>query len=251
MIRIKTQQTFEIIPAIDLRAGRCVRLVEGRFEAETVYSEDPVAIALRWENEGAGMLHVVDLDGAREGTPQNLETISAIARAVQIPVQTGGGIRREQTVDELLGLGIQRVVVGSRACSEPSFAERLTERWGDQIVVGIDAKDGHVAVHGWQDVTQVLATQLAWQMQERGIHRILFTDIRRDGTLKGPNLPALREMTKATEMRVIASGGVATVSDIMEIAGINGVESVIVGKALYTGGVQLPKAMSELRQKHS
>lgn len=237
---------FELIPAVDVRAGRCVRLLQGRYEDETVYSDDPVAMAQRWQREGATRLHVVDLDGARSGAPQNLEVIAAIVNALDIPVQVGGGVRSEATIESLLALGAARVIIGSRACHEPEFAHRVAARWGDRIIVGIDAKDGRVAVHGWQDVTEVTAAVMARQMQDLGVARIIFTDISRDGTLAGPNLESLREVVGSVTIPVIASGGVSTSDDIVKLSTERGVEGVIVGKALYAGSIKLSAALSSL-----
>ncbi len=233
---------FELIPAIDVRNGRCVRLVQGRYEDETIYSDDPVATADRWAQNGATRLHVVDLDGAKVGSPQNLAVIAAIIQTVSLPVQVGGGIREEADIERLLELGAARVIVGSRACEEPAFAGRIAARWKEQIIVGIDALDGRVAVHGWLDVTDVSAAGMAWQMGDVGVRRLIFTDIQRDGTLSGPNLASLRELAEAVTVPVIASGGVACTADVIALAQESYLEGVIIGKALYTGAVNLIEA---------
>lgn len=234
-----------IIPAIDLRAGKCVRLVEGRPELETVYADDPVAVARAWERQGARWLHLVDLDGAFSGTPKNLDVIERIISAVSLPVQVGGGIRELKTIERLLEMGVARVILGTVAILRPELVAEACARYGERIVVGIDARDGKVAIEGWGVTSEKDAVELAADMYELGVRRVVFTDIWRDGTLKGPNLKAIEEMARSTRMKIVASGGVSTVDDIRALKQLEplGVEAVILGKALYAGTVSLSEAL--------
>jgi phosphoribosylformimino-5-aminoimidazole carboxamide ribotide isomerase len=232
---------MQIIPAIDLKNGRCVRLQQGRFDEETAFSDDPVSVALRWEQEGATRLHVVDLDGARMGKPQHFPIIRTIAKSVQIPVQLGGGIRETAIIHEALDLGLDRVVVGTVAALDRDWAARTFQRFGQQVALGIDASDGKVAIRGWQEVTDRSAFDFAREMEALGAKRIVFTDIARDGMLQGPNLVSLGEMMKAVSIPVIASGGVSRLDDIKALR-VLGPEGVIIGKALYTGDLDLADA---------
>jgi len=240
-----------IIPAIDLRAGKCVRLVEGRLDRETVYSDEPATVAKLWEKMGAKHLHVVDLDGAFTGTPKNLDVISEIIKSVSIPVQIGGGIRDITTVDKLLELGASRVILGTVAIINPELVEECCTKYGDRIVLGIDARNGKVAIEGWGLTAEKEAVELALEMKEKGIERIIFTDIWRDGTLKGPNLDAIRDITTSTNLKMIASGGISTIKDIRSLKEMEslGVEGVIVGKALYAGTVDLQEALAIAREE--
>lgn len=235
-----------VIPAIDLREGRCVRLVEGRLDAETVYSDDPVAMAAAWQAQGARWLHVVDLDGAFAGKPKNLEVIREIIRSVQIPVQVGGGIREMGAIEELLALGAGRVILGTVAIYRPELVQEACRRFGERVLVGIDARDGKVAIEGWGVTAQKDALDLALEMKKIGVSRIVFTDIWRDGKLSGPNLQAIAGMALASGLKIIASGGVSTLEDIVAVKGLAplGVEAVIVGKALYAGTVTLAQALA-------
>jgi len=235
---------FEVIPAIDLQGGRCVRLVQGDFERSTVYGDDPSSMARRWEGSGAGRIHVVDLDGAKEGGPRQLATVAEIVKAVRVPVQLGGGLRTVEDIEAALALGVDRVMVGTRAIEAPEFVDEALARFGARLGIGIDARDGRVAVRGWVDVSDVDALDLARSMAERGIKTIVYTDIGRDGMLIGPNVEAMRRMAEAVpEVGVIASGGVAQLADILELAQ-TGTVGVIVGKAVYTGNVDLAEAIS-------
>jgi phosphoribosylformimino-5-aminoimidazole carboxamide ribotide isomerase len=240
-----------IIPAIDLRAGKCVRLVEGRLDRETVYSDEPATVAKLWEKMGAKYLHIVDLDGAFTGTPKNLDVISEIINSVSIPVQIGGGIRDLDTVDKLLELGASRVILGTVAIINPELVEECCNKHGDRIVLGIDARNGKVAIEGWGLTAEKEAVELALEMKEKGIERIIFTDIWRDGTLKGPNLDAIRDITKSTNLKMIASGGISTIKDIRALKEMEslGVEGVIVGKALYAGTMDLQEALAIAREE--
>lgn len=235
-----------IIPAIDLRAGKCVRLVEGRLDMETVYSDEPAAVARVWEKMGAGYLHVVDLDGAFTGTPKNLDVITDIINSVKIPVQVGGGVRDLNTVDKLLEMGVSRVILGTVAIINPDLVEECCNKYGERIVLGIDARNGKVAIEGWGLTAEKQAVELALEMQEKGVKRIIFTDIWRDGTLKGPNLQAIKDMANSTNLKIIASGGISTIEDISALKEMEplGVEGVIIGKALYAGTVNLQEALA-------
>ncbi|SDF35610.1 1-(5-phosphoribosyl)-5-[(5-phosphoribosylamino)methylideneamino]imidazole-4-carboxamide isomerase [Sporolituus thermophilus] len=234
-----------VFPAIDIRGGKCVRLTEGRFDAETVFSDNPVEVAERWRREGAEYLHVVDLDGAVAGRPVNLELVIAIAKKVDIPVQLGGGIRTLDTIDTVLAAGISRVILGSVAVRQPALVKEACARYGDRIVVGIDARDGVVAVEGWGVSGQVGAEELARQMATAGVARIIYTDISRDGTLTGINVAATCALARAAGVSVIASGGLRDLADIRALrqARTAGIEGVIAGKALYTGTLDLGSAI--------
>ncbi|HHW47382.1 MAG TPA: 1-(5-phosphoribosyl)-5-[(5-phosphoribosylamino)methylideneamino]imidazole-4-carboxamide isomerase [Clostridiaceae bacterium] len=231
-----------IYPAIDIKGGKCVRLVQGRFDDETVYSDDPVEVALKWERHGAQYLHVVDLDGARTGEPRNARTISEIASRVSIPVQTGGGIRSIDKVEAALSNGIKRVILGTSAIKDQELVKALLEKYGDRIVIGIDARDGMVAIEGWERTSGFTAVEFARKMQSLGAKTIIYTDISRDGMLSGPNLKAMEEMVRAVDIDVIASGGVGRIDDIRNLKN-TGVSGVIIGKALYTGNVDLKQAL--------
>lgn len=240
---------FEIIPAIDLQGGRCVRLVQGDFDQSTVYGDDPPGMARRWEAAGASRIHVVDLDGAKEGGPRQLAVVSEIVKVVSVPVQVGGGLRTLDHIAAALDAGVERVMVGTKAIDDPSFVDAALARFGDAIGIGIDAKDGRVAVRGWVDVSDVGALDLARQMAERGVRTIVYTDIARDGMLTGPNTDAMRNMAEAVpQVGVIASGGVGQPLDILDLAE-TGTIGVIVGKAIYTGNVDLAAAIQALKSR--
>jgi len=239
---------FEVIPAIDLIDGACVRLSQGRYDEKTVYGEDPGGVAGGFAAHGIRRLHVVDLDGAKAGRPENREAISAIVAAVGpgIPVQLGGGIRDLATIEETLALGIQRVILGTVALEDPELVREAARRFPGQIVVGIDARDGRVAVEGWLETSEALASDLAVQFEDAGVAAIVYTDIARDGMLSGPNLAATVELARQVEIPVIVSGGVSSEADITAAAGESaaGIAGIIVGKALYTGAVDLPAALA-------
>ncbi|WP_418791704.1 1-(5-phosphoribosyl)-5-[(5-phosphoribosylamino)methylideneamino]imidazole-4-carboxamide isomerase [Phosphitispora sp. TUW77] len=235
-----------IIPAIDLRNGKCVRLVEGKIENETIYSDDPVEMARKWEGLGAQFMHLVDLDGAFAGKPQNDEAVRSIVRAVSIPTELGGGIRDMETISYYLEMGVSRIILGTVAISNPKLVEDAVSRFGaDQIVLGIDAKDGMVAIHGWDSTVTKTSVELALEMKELGVKRIIYTDIKRDGTLKGPNIHSTLEMAVETGLRIIASGGISGPEDIRVLKELEpaGVEGVITGKALYDGRLDLGEAL--------
>lgn len=234
-----------IIPAIDLREGKCVRLTEGRPDRETVYSNDPVAMACLWEEEGARCLHLVDLDGAFAGRPKNLEIIKKIIATVRVPVQVGGGIREMGAIEELLACGAKRVILGTVAIINPGLVAEAVARYGEAVIVGIDARDGKVVIEGWGVTAEKEALKLAEEMKGTGVERIVFTDVGRDGTLKGPNLAAIREVALATGMKIIAAGGITTLDDLVSLLRLEplGVEGVIIGKALYAGTLTLKEAL--------
>ena len=240
---------MRILPAIDLREGKCVRLVEGKIENETIFSDDPVAVAQSWQDLGAQMLHLVDLDGAFAGRPHNLEVIAEIVRTVKIPVQLGGGIRTLETVERLLNLGVQRVVLGTVAINKPELVAEACAKYGDRVVVGIDAKDGLVAIEGWEATVEKTTLELAREMEKIGVKRVVFTDVRRDGTLKGPNIESIRELARNCNLAIVASGGVSCLEDIKALKELEplGVDEVIVGKALYTGAVSLDDVLAVAR----
>lgn len=233
-----------IIPAIDLKDGQCVRLQQGKKEAVTVYSRDPVTVARKWESYGAKVLHVVDLDGAFTGTQKNLESILQIRKQLKITIQVGGGIRDMVTVDKLVSAGIDRVILGTSAIEDPGFVVEACTKFPGRIFVGIDAKDGKVAVRGWEEVSTIEAKELAKRIEIVGVSGIIYTDIARDGMLTGPNLPALQEMIKTVTIPVIASGGIATIEDVRNLLSIPNVWGAITGKAIYSGSLDLKEAIS-------
>lgn len=237
---------MQIIPAIDLKEGKCVRLQQGLMEKSTVYSDDPAGMARRWESQGAEILHIVDLDGAFAGSPRNLAAITAIRGAVRIPLEVGGGIRDMSTVRKLAGIGIDRIILGTAAIQDPSFVQAACAAFPGKIVVGIDAKDGLVAIKGWAEVTKTKAADLAKQMQAYGVIAVIYTDIHRDGMLQGPNVDATRDLAEALTIPVIASGGVSTIKDILALLTIShyGVQGVIVGKSIYSGSLDLKEAIT-------
>lgn len=236
---------FDVIPAIDLRDGRCVRLVQGDYSRETVYSADPVAMARRWQDCGARRLHVVDLDGAREGEPRNLKIAGEIARAISIPADFGGGIRSTEAARAVLDEGFVRFSIGTRALDE-EFAGLVFSEFGDAAILDIAARDGVVSVAGWREQTSIGALDLARNLTNRGCACIIFTDISRDGAMSGPNVGATRDLATAVTARIIASGGVSSLEDVMALAELAplGVEGAIVGKALYDGRLDLAAALS-------
>ncbi len=231
------------IPAIDIRGGKCVRLAQGEYARETVYGDDPVAMALHWQELGGKRLHVVDLDGARDGAPCNHDIIAGIAMALQIPVQVGGGIRDAATVEKLLTLGVDRCILGTRAAQDPDWALEMFRTFGERLILGIDAKDGLVAVKGWVETTELTATELALQLKAAGAQRIVYTDISRDGMLTGPNVPATARLAEETGMAIIASGGMSAIDDLYQLALHPGIEAAIIGRSLYTGGIDLAQAV--------
>ncbi|MBI5560944.1 MAG: 1-(5-phosphoribosyl)-5-[(5-phosphoribosylamino)methylideneamino]imidazole-4-carboxamide isomerase [Deltaproteobacteria bacterium] len=232
-----------IIPAIDIKNGRCVRLAQGRMDAETVYSENPVEVALRWEDEGAELIHLVDLDAAIEGKPVNSGVVEKIASSLKVPVQIGGGIRDSSTAERYLALkGVRRVVIGTAAYEDPGLVERLCGKYPGRIAAGIDAKDGMVAIKGWVKISDMDAFTLAGALEDRGVACIIYTDIARDGMLCGPNVESAKKLVASVAIPVIASGGVSKTEDISRLKEA-GVEGVIIGKALYAGAIDLKGAI--------
>jgi phosphoribosylformimino-5-aminoimidazole carboxamide ribotide isomerase len=237
-----------IYPAIDLRHGRCVRLRQGRAADETVYADDPAQMAAHWLSQGAQWLHVVDLDAALGEPSQNTAATKAIAAAATVPLQFGGGLRSLESIDAAFALGVRRVVIGTAAIRNPALVQSAVERYGsDAVAVGIDSRAGMVAVHGWQETTDVSALSLALQMKALGVTHIICTDVSRDGMLEGPNLDALRQIARDSGMSVIASGGVSSLADLRALAAIRGVTGAIVGQALYTGAFTLAEAIAAVR----
>ena len=238
---------MRIYPAIDIIDGKCVRLVQGKYDQQTTFNEDPVSVAKMWEAQGGAFIHIVDLDGAKSGDMPNFDLIAEIAASVSIPVEVGGGIRNMEAVRRYLEAGIQRVILGTSAITDRVFLQEAVHMYKDRIVVGIDAKDGHVAIHGWEQVSDITADALARDVARMGVRTIIYTDIATDGMLKGPNLSAMREMVAAVPgVDIVASGGVSNLSDI-ELLKETGVEGAIVGKALYTKNIDLQSAVEKGR----
>ncbi len=240
---------MEVIPAIDLLSGKCVRLYQGDYQQSQVFSENPVEVAQEWVKQGATRLHLVDLDGAKQGKSANLPVIEAIIKAISIPVQVGGGLRTKENIAQLINLGVDRAIVGTVAVENPELVKQIATEFSDKIVIGIDARNGKVATRGWLETSEIDAIQLAKQFQEYAA-AIIYTDIHRDGTLQGPNQEALRELTEAINIPVIASGGVSSLTDLLSLLSLEplGVTGVIVGKALYTGKVDLKEAIQAIGQ---
>ena len=238
-----------IIPAVDIKNGKCVRLVQGRKEEETVFADDPVGMARKWEQAGAELIHVIDLDGAFEKSPQNLDAIKRILHTVNTPIQLGGGIRDEQTALNFLEMGVQKVIIGTEAIRNPGWVERLAGRFPDRVVVGIDARNGLVAIEGWTEDTRTRAVDLAKRFENCGIAAINFTDIHRDGMQSGPNIEETRKLAEAIDIPVVASGGVATIADIHNLLSLEsvGVIGVITGKALYSETLNFEEALALAR----
>lgn len=233
---------MDVIPAIDLRGGKCVRLYMGDYARETVYGDDPVEIALRWQNQGARRLHVVDLDGARTGEPINLDVISNIVRSVKMLVQVGGGIRSILTAERLIQFGVNRVIFGTVAVDDPNLVAEACRLFGEAVVVSLDARDGLVAVRGWKTSSAVPVAEMVDRMAQLGVKRFVYTDIGRDGTLTEPNFEAVADLLKKTSLSIIVSGGVSSVEHIRRIKML-GADGAIVGKALYTGNIDLSEAI--------
>lgn len=239
---------MDVIPAIDLKGGRCVRLYQGDYDQEQVFSDDPVATALEWERQGATRLHIVDLEGARDGRPANLAAIEAIASRATAPLQVGGGIRDLATAQHLLAAGAQRVVLGTAAVETPALVDGIIHSYGaDAVIVSIDARDGMVALRGWRAASQVTASELLASMVERGVRRFVYTDISRDGTMTSPNFAAMDEVVGATQAAVLAAGGIASVEHLVRLARA-GVEGAIVGQALYVGAFTLAEARERVER---
>jgi phosphoribosylformimino-5-aminoimidazole carboxamide ribotide isomerase len=230
-----------IIPAIDLKGGKCVRLTQGQKDAETIFSDNPVDVAKSWQDQGAKYLHLVDLDGAFEGIPKNLTVVEQIIKQTKIPIEFGGGLRTTQAVKTLLDLGINRVIIGTKAIESPSWVSELCTTFPGRIAIGIDAKNGMVAVNGWTSVSKWTAVAFASEIEKVSPCAIIFTDISKDGMLQGPNISSLKELLLAVKTPVIASGGISSLKDIEALCRLP-IEGMIVGKALYTGHVKLSEA---------
>lgn len=238
---------MRIYPAIDIISGKCVRLVQGKYDQQTTFHEDPLAVAEKWEQQGAEFIHLVDLDGAKQGNMPNFDLIVKIAEKVSVPVEIGGGIRNIESVQKYLNAGVDRVILGTSAITDKKFLKNAIDTYRERIVVGIDAKNGKVATHGWEQVSQMTALDLAKEMADLGVRTIIYTDIATDGMLKGPNFTAMEEMVQTIPaLDVIASGGVSSLSDIEKLKE-TGVEGVIVGKALYTHHIDLKSAIEKGR----
>ncbi|HSU80043.1 MAG TPA: 1-(5-phosphoribosyl)-5-[(5-phosphoribosylamino)methylideneamino]imidazole-4-carboxamide isomerase [Candidatus Angelobacter sp.] len=236
---------FTLLPAIDIRDGQCVRLVQGDFNQETVYGSSPYKVAKSFVAQGAKWIHIVDLDGAKEGLPVNHDVISRIAKNLACKIEVGGGIRNEETVATYLEAGVSRVILGSAAVSNPTFVKDMIKRYGDKIAVGIDARDGQVAVSGWLETSEMKATDLGKELADAGVGALIVTDISRDGTLSGPNIEGIRDMAKLTGVPVVASGGVSSLEDLLALKKYEGegIAGAIVGKALYDGKIDLGEAI--------
>ncbi len=232
-----------VIPAVDIKDGKCVRLVQGKKEAVTVYSDDPVSMAKHWTEHGAELLHVVDLDGAFTGEQKNFDIIVAIRKAINIPVQVGGGIRDIKGIERLINLGIDRTIIGTSAANEPDMVRKACEKFPGKVFVGVDVRGEKVAVKGWEEMTEWKAVEFARKMEAQGAAGIIYTDIARDGMLSGPNLNAMAKMVNALKIPVIASGGVSSIDDIKNLMQIKNLRGVITGKALYSGALNLKKAI--------
>jgi len=237
--------TIEVIPAIDLREGKCVRLYQGDYSQETVFSDDPVEIALHWQSLGAPRLHIVDLDGAAKGEVYNLDIIKEMASALLIPIQLGGGIRQPEIIEELLRAGVERVILGTAAVEDRDLVKKACHSFGESIVVGLDAREGHIAIRGWQQDTELETVEFARSMIDLGVKRFIYTDISRDGTLTEPNFTGVFELINATKLPIIASGGISSLTHLTVLKQL-GVEGAIVGRALYTGDINLKQALATI-----
>ncbi len=233
-----------ILPALDIKDGRCVRLYQGDYEQVTTYDDDPVRVALRWQEAGTQWLHVVDLDGAAAGRPVNSDLIKRIRAETKLHIEVGGGLRTLDDIDMLLNLGVERVILGTIAIQNPALLSAALRRWEERIVLGLDARAGKVAISAWRDTSQIDAVALAQELDKLGVQRLIYTDISRDGSLQGPNIAALQAIQRAVSCAVIASGGVSSLADLRALAAID-VEGAIVGKAIYSGDVDLATAIRE------
>jgi phosphoribosylformimino-5-aminoimidazole carboxamide ribotide isomerase len=233
---------MEIIPAVDIRGGRCVRLYQGDYSQETVFDEDPVTAALTWYSQGARWLHIVDLDGAIAGEPQNMEVVGAIIKETGVLIELGGGIRREDVAEKLLRQGVGRIVLGTAAIEDRELVKKLCRKFGEAIAVSLDARDGKIAIHGWRKDTVVDVLQLSRDMIDAGVSRLIYTDIKRDGTLTEPNFDMIKRLTAETNVPVIVAGGISKLEHLRRLKKL-GAEGVIIGKALYTGDINLGEAI--------
>lgn len=243
---------MQILPAIDIRRGKCVRLIMGDVRDETVYSNEPVEMAKLWQIQGARLIHVVDLDGALTGKPKNMDIILKIAKELRIKIEVGGGIRTEEEIKKYVKADVKRVILSTSAIGNGTFLEEMIEKYKDKIVVGVDAKDGYIAVKGWKDITQLKTLDFIKEMEKKGVKRIVYTDINRDGVLKGPNFKSIETVLKNTSMKVIVSGGVTRLKNLERLMALNkkygNIDGVIVGKALYTGTMNLKEAIKATKE---
>ena len=236
-------KAIDIIPAIDLRDGKCVRLFQGDYAQETVYSDDPLEVAMRWQALGAQRIHMVDLDGAAVGEVVNFQVVENIANALLVPTQLGGGIRTLETITRVLKAGVERIILGTVAVEDPALVQAACAKYPDSVVISIDARDGQVATRGWLQGTSISAIQLAKNMVDLGVKRFIYTDIARDGTLSGPNYAGITDLIKTIRLPVIAAGGISSLEHLRELKHL-GVEGAIIGKALYTGDIDLRQAVA-------
>lgn len=239
-----------IIPAVDIKGGKCVRLEQGFMDRETIFSDYPEEMALQWERKGAKRLHLVDLDGAVQGIPFNKKVIRNVVDRVSIPVQLGGGIRDLDTIEGYINLGIDQIIIGTVAYKDPDLVETACRRYPGRIIVGIDSKDRYVSVEGWTEPTNIIAIDLAKRFEDMKINSIIYTDIKRDGMKRGPNIDAIREFATAINAPVIAAGGISSIKDIENMAELeeDGLSGIIVGRALYDGSIRLEQAINTLRK---
>jgi phosphoribosylformimino-5-aminoimidazole carboxamide ribotide isomerase len=240
-----------IIPAVDIKGGKCVRLEQGFMDRETIFSDYPEEMALQWERKGAKRLHLVDLDGAVQGIPFNKKVIRNVVDRVSIPVQLGGGIRDLDTIEGYINLGIDQIIIGTAAYKDPDLVETACRRYPGRIIVGIDSKDRYVSVEGWTEPTNIIAIDLAKRFEDMRINSIIYTDIKRDGMKRGPNIDAIREFATAINVPVIAAGGISSIKDIENMAELeeDGLSGIIVGRALYDGSIRLEQAINTLRKR--
>lgn len=239
-----------VIPAIDLKEGQCVRLFQGKRDAVTTYSNDPVATAKKWESYGAELIHIVDLDGAFTGNQANFDAIIKIRQSIKIALQVGGGIRNMENITNLFAAGIERAIIGTAAIEDPEFVKSSCSRYPGRVIIGIDAKEGMVAIKGWEEVTSLDAREVAGHLEVAGAAGIVYTDVARDGTLSGPNIEAIRKMVESVSIPVIAAGGVSNIEDIKNLMQIKNLWGVITGKAIYSGSLDLKEAIQVVRCKN-
>lgn len=239
-----------ILPAIDLKEGKCVRLYRGRMKEVTIYSARPQEVAKRWEDQGGRFIHVVDLDGAVAGEPQNWGAVEAVVSAVEVPVEFGGGVRSRETMERLLDLGVTRAVLGTKALTDQGWLADLVEAFGERVVAGLDAREGKVTIKGWEETLPHDYLEIASRLVEAGAPRIIYTDVHRDGALEGPNLDGLRRLCEAVEVPVIASGGISRLDDVRAVTELSdlGVEGMIIGKALYEEAFSLKEAVEAVER---
>lgn len=243
---------MQIIPAIDIRNGKCIRLIQGDIRDETIYSKEPLEVAKLWQVNGAKLIHIVDIDGAITGRPKNMDLIMKIIRALKIKIQVGGGLRNEAYIRKYLRVDVKRVILSTLAVTNEKFLKEILKKYEDKIVVGVDAKDGRLAVRGWKNITNIRVTDFIKKIEQSGVKRIIYTDIKRDGVLQGPNIKSIIEVLKNTNMKVIVSGGISRLKNIERLMQIEkrfeNLEGVIIGKALYTGKIDLKESIKIVKQ---